>query len=162
MFLTDLSGEFVIDSWDINTRNPEGIAVNNAKNELYIVTDPSAPRGEQFVSALLILDKPSVGSGYSSLNAEIENSPSSDNTPSSEGDIVLVLILTSFIFILLVSTCFCAFLWFREFLLYKDYRKQTQLQSPESNPVTPSLIRYLGSIFTNKYYSPMSRIDEEE
>lgn len=111
----------------------------------------------------MIIDKPSIGSGYSSINVGIENSSSSsDNTPSSEGDFALVLILTSFIFILLISTCFCAFLWFREFLLYKDYRKQTHLQNPEHNPVSPSLMRYLKSIFTNKYYSPLSKIDEEE
>eukprot|EP00339_Tiarina_fusa_P015038 CAMPEP_0117005734 /NCGR_PEP_ID=MMETSP0472-20121206/6228_1 /TAXON_ID=693140 ORGANISM="Tiarina fusus, Strain LIS" /NCGR_SAMPLE_ID=MMETSP0472 /ASSEMBLY_ACC=CAM_ASM_000603 /LENGTH=228 /DNA_ID=CAMNT_0004707027 /DNA_START=346 /DNA_END=1032 /DNA_ORIENTATION=+ len=108
VFLTDLSGTVVLDSWDLPVQNPEGIAINNNSNPkyLYIATDPSAPSGPQYFPLIVGFEKPKEGTGYSTFDGEnfpdyvtnpppcdgcevfeeSDDSPSSPNTISDDSD----------------------------------------------------------------------------
>ena len=156
LFLTDLSGSFVIDSWDIHTHNPEGIAVNNDKNEMYIVTDPSSPHGVQYVSAFIVIDIPEMGSGYASYNPTSSSSSTSNlYSMSTPGDLSVFIFFSCIIIVFVFSTLCFAFLWFREFLLFKQYRSLKQLEDPETSLPSFSLSKYIKSLFTTSLYSPI-------
>ena len=65
VFLTDLTGTTVLDSWDLPMENPEGIAIDNTVDPpmMYIVTDPSSPHGKQYIAAMFSFLKPKQGTG---------------------------------------------------------------------------------------------------
>lgn len=65
MFLTNLTGETVLDAWDLPMENAEGIAVDNTSDPpmIYIFTDPSSPHGKQYVAAMFSFEKPVQGTG---------------------------------------------------------------------------------------------------
>ena len=72
VYLTDLSGTEVLDSWDLPVQNPEGIAINNNSDPkyLYIATDPSAPSGPQYLPLLVAFEKPVEGTGYANFDPD--------------------------------------------------------------------------------------------
>jgi len=86
VYLTDLTGTEVLDSWDLPVKNPEGIAVNNNSDPkyLYIATDPSAPSGPQYLPLIVGFEKPVEGTGY--VNYDPDNLPDYvTNPPPCDG-----------------------------------------------------------------------------
>jgi len=65
IYVTNVETGAVYDYWDLDMENPEGVALNNDHDPplLYISTDPSSPQGAQYVAALFIFEKPTIGTG---------------------------------------------------------------------------------------------------
>ena len=70
-----LDCETVLDYWDLQMENPEGIAFNYLHDPplLYITTDPSNPSGPPYVGVLYVFVKPAIGTGL--LNYDPKNPP---------------------------------------------------------------------------------------
>eukprot|EP00012_Vannella_robusta_P002789 CAMPEP_0206186580 /NCGR_PEP_ID=MMETSP0166-20121206/2487_1 /ASSEMBLY_ACC=CAM_ASM_000260 /TAXON_ID=95228 /ORGANISM="Vannella robusta, Strain DIVA3 518/3/11/1/6" /LENGTH=406 /DNA_ID=CAMNT_0053601991 /DNA_START=95 /DNA_END=1315 /DNA_ORIENTATION=+ len=75
VFLTDITGKHIYDYWDLPVENPEGIVINNnvTPPTLYIVTDPSSPKGKQYIPGMFFFTKPTQGTGLRYYNG---NDPS--------------------------------------------------------------------------------------
>jgi len=75
IFVTDLSGSLVYDSWALPLNNGQGIAINNNADppRLYVTTDPHSTHNTQYVAALFEFQKPVIGTGlaYPDANEEI-------------------------------------------------------------------------------------------
>merc|ERR1711974_340503 len=93
VYLTDLTGTEVLDSWYLPVQNPEGIAINNNSNPkfLYIATDPSAPSGPQYLPLVVGFEKPIEGTGYTNYDPNnlpdyVTNPPPCDGCDEAFGE----------------------------------------------------------------------------
>ena len=72
IYVTDLSGSLVYDSWALPLTHGDGIAINNNANppRLYVTTDPHSSHGTEYVAALFEFEKPVIGTGLAYPDAE--------------------------------------------------------------------------------------------